>query len=111
MIRGRGWGGRGRDSVGVSLLRVDRRRGGLVSPHGCGLRRVTIALSRHFGLLGRNLTDGLRRVGNPGVLDDVTRRVGVLAKRAATAPSWVGVVCHDAPDYQSATIAEVREIH
>jgi hypothetical protein len=42
------------------------------------------------------------------VLDDLSRRVGVLAKRAATAPSRVGVVCHDAADYQSGTIAEAQ---
>jgi hypothetical protein len=42
----------------------------------------------------------IRGVGGWGVLDDLSRRVGVLAKRAATTLSWVGVVCHDVTDYQ-----------
>ena len=76
-----------------------------------GRRRVALmrragVLSRHFDLSGRNLSGGLRGGGGPGVLDDPSRRVGVLAKRAATAPSRVGVVCHDAADYQSDTVDE-----
>ncbi|RSM42588.1 hypothetical protein DMB66_54635 [Actinoplanes sp. ATCC 53533] len=71
-----------------------------------GLMRRAGVLSRHFGLSGRNLNGRLRGGGGPGVLDDLSRRVGVLAKRAATAPSRVGVVCHDAADYQSDTFGE-----
>ena len=76
-----------------------------------GRRRVVLmrhagVLSRHFGLSRRNLHGGLRGGGGLGVLDDLSRRVGVLAKRVATAPSRVGVVCHDAADYQSGTLGE-----
>jgi hypothetical protein len=78
-----------------------------------GRRRVVLmhrtgGLGRLFGLSGRNLNGDLRRGGDLGVLDDPSRRVGVLAKRAATAPSRAGVVCHDAADYQSGTIAEAQ---
>ncbi|MFB9362446.1 hypothetical protein [Actinoplanes nipponensis] len=62
-------------------------------------------VSRHFGGQGR----GLGLAGGRGVLDDVSRRVGVLAKRAATALSRVEVVCHDAADYQPWAIGEVPE--
>jgi len=80
---------------------------GLIGPRRVVLLlRRTGVLSWDFGLGGRNLNGRLRGVCDPGVLDDLRRRVGVLAKRAATAPSRVGVVCHDAADYQSDTIDE-----
>jgi hypothetical protein len=72
------------------------------------LRRSN-ALSRHFGGGGQDWSRGVRGGGGPGVLDDLSRRVGVLAKRVATAPSRVGVVCHDAADYQPGAIGEDPE--
>jgi hypothetical protein len=48
-------------------------------------------------------------VGRPGVLDDLSRRVGVLANRIAAASSSVGVVYHDAAEYQSGAAEEAPE--
>ena len=90
-------------------MRIGRRRGGLE-----GVRRAVV---RHrFGALTRDSITGWRHrdggvggVGSTAVLDDLSRRVSVLAKRAATAPSGVGVVCHDAADYQSEAMADAPE--
>jgi hypothetical protein len=100
---------RRRGAVWVGALRIGRRRAGPMGRHRVGLPRPSGALSRHFGNVGRPRDRGFRSVGGRGVLDDLSRRVGVLAKRAATALSWVGVVCHDGADYQSGAIGEDPE--
>lgn len=101
-----------RPSVRVDARTRGRRRGGLTVRRNTGLRlraRRCGALNRDFEVCGRPRTGALRRVDDTRVLDDLSRRVGVLAKRAATAPSRVGVVCHDTSDYQSGTIDDVPE--
>jgi hypothetical protein len=93
----------------VGALRVGRGRGGLVDLGRAALMGRHGALSRYFAVSGQSRDGGFRRTRGTGVLDDLSRRVGVLAKRAATAPSRVGVVCHDAADYQSGPISGAPE--
>jgi len=93
----------------VGNLRRGRRRDGLVAGlRGRRLRGIA-PLNRYFDAGMRTRETRFRGGAGRRVLDDLSRHVGVLAKRAATALSWVGVVCHDAADYQFGAIAEAPQ--
>jgi hypothetical protein len=94
-------------ALGGDIPRVVGRGGGRRVGHRRDVtvhRRGTLTWSFDAGARRRNGIPG--RVGGRGLRDDLSRRVGVLAGRAAAAPSWVKVVCHYASDYQSAAIGD-----